>query len=75
MAGTWSPEQRARFAATMVKKRKSRSKGEMIPLDAIPERPVARGRSRPTADLPKHTDREQLAHELIVAVTKILEGK
>lgn len=58
----------------MAKKRKQRIKGEVIPLHDIV--PPAKGRSRPTAsDMPKHTAREQIAHELIVAVSRILGDK
>lgn len=57
----------------MAKKRKQRIKGEVIPLHDIV--PPAKGRSREDTRMPKHTAREQIAHELIVAVSRILGDK
>jgi hypothetical protein len=78
MPGTWSKDQRRNFEATIKRrredsKRPQKSRGELIPLDAIPERSVGRKGPR-TAQITMASPQEQLAWEFLQAFRQILNG-
>lgn len=71
MAGKWSAAQHRKFKETMKQKRNVSPKLSLIPLSGIPDRPVMHGRNRPVA---QPTPREQLAHELLFTINRLLDG-
>jgi hypothetical protein len=61
----WTQQQRKRFSATMKAK-----KSQIIPLDAIPERPLA---ARPRAEVPtSHDPKLILAYELVKLLQRLV---
>ncbi|HKU53021.1 MAG TPA: hypothetical protein VJQ25_11170 [Nitrospira sp.] len=71
MAGKWSAEQHRKFRETMKQKRKGQPKLSLIPLSSIPDKPVVHGRNRAVGYA---TPREQLAHELLFTINRLLDG-